>query len=174
MNVYHGSTEIIRQPLANAGRRNLDFGFGFYVTDLRDQAVFWANRPVNNNRPHWLNIYELDMEGILKSDFRYLRFSSYDFEWLEFVVANRRGEERWQAYDLIEGGIANDRVFNTIELYAAGLTPRDEALEKLRFEKPNNQLCLLRQELIDRYLHFIGAEEVTLPSVGIGKEVSNG
>ena len=174
MNVYHGSTAIIRQPLANAGRRNLDFGFGFYVTDLRDQAVFWANRPVNNNRPHWLNIYELDMEGILKSEFRYLRFHTYDFEWLEFVVANRRGEERWQAYDLIEGGIANDRVFNTIELYAAGLTPRDEALEKLRFEKPNNQLCLLRQELIDRYLHFIGAEEVTLPSVGIGKEVTNG
>lgn len=169
MNVFHGSTKIIRQPLANAGRRNLDFGFGFYVTDLRDQAIFWANRPVNNYRLHWLNTYELDIEGILQSGYRYLRFSSYDFEWLEFVVANRRGEERWQAYDLIEGGIANDRVFNTIELYAAGLTPREEALEKLRFEKPNNQLCLLRQELIDRYLHFISAEEVTPPNAVIKK-----
>lgn len=170
MNVFHGSTEIIRQPLANAGRRNLDFGTGFYVTDLREQAIFWANRPVNNNRPHWLNTYKLDLEGILNSGYRYLSFDSYDFEWLEFVVANRRGEERWQAYDLIEGGIANDRVFNTIELYAAGLTPREEALEKLRYEKPNNQLCLLRQELIDGYLHFVSAEEVTLLA-GIGKEV---
>lgn len=171
MIVFHGSTEIIRQPLANAGRRNLDFGTGFYVTDLREQAVFWANRPVNNNRMHWLNVYELDMDGVLNSSYRYLRFSSYDFAWLEFVVGNRRGEERWQDYDLIEGGIANDRVFNTIELYAAGLTPREEALEKLRYEKPNNQLCLLRQELIDHYLHFITAEEVT-PSVAVtGKEV---
>lgn len=120
---------------------------------------------------HWLNVYELDMDGVLNSSYRYLRFSSYDFAWLEFVVGNRRGEERWQDYDLIEGGIANDRVFNTIELYAAGLTPREEALEKLRYEKPNNQLCLLRQELIDRYLHFITAEEVT-PSVAVtGKEV---
>lgn len=162
MNVFHGSTEIIRQPLVNAGRRNLDFGSGFYVTDLREQAIFWTNRPVNNNRPHWLNIYELDIDGILNANYRYLRFASYDFEWLEFVVANRRGEELWQAYDLIEGGIANDRVFNTIELYAAGLTPREDALEKLRYEKPNNQLCLLRQELIDHYLHFVSAEEVTV------------
>lgn len=171
MNVFHGSTKIIRQPLANAGRPNLDFGTGFYVTDLREQAVFWANRPVNNNRPHWLNIYELDINDIRNSDYRYLRFDSYDFEWLEFVVANRRGEERWQAYDIIEGGIANDRVFNTIELYVAGLTPREEALEKLRYEKPNNQLCLIRQDLIDRYLHFVDAEEVTPPTIGVGKEV---
>lgn len=170
MNVFHGSTEMIRQPLAHAGRCKLDFGNGFYVTDLREQAVFWANRPVNNNRPHWLNIYELDIDGILNFGYRYLRFDSYDFDWLEFVVANRRGEERWQAYDLIEGGIANDRVFNTIELYAAGLTPREATLEKLRYEKPNNQLCLLRQELIDRYLRFISAEEVT-PLEGLGKEV---
>lgn len=170
MNVFHGSTEMIREPLAHTGRRNLDFGTGFYVTDLHDQAVFWANRPVNKNHPHWLNIYELDVDGIRNSGYRYLRFGSYDFEWLEFVVANRRGEERWQAYDLIEGGIANDRVFNTIELYAAGLTPREEALEKLRYEKPNNQLCLIRQELIDRYLRFISAEEVTLPVSDIGKE----
>lgn len=171
MNVFHGSTQIIRQPLANAGRPNLDFGTGFYVTDLREQAVFWANRPVNNNRPHWLNIYELDIDGIRNSGYRYLRFDSYDFEWLEFVVANRRGEERWQAYDIIEGGIANDRVFNTIELYVAGLTPREEALEKLRYEKPNNQLCLIRQDLIDRYLDFVDAEEVTPPTTGVGKEV---
>lgn len=170
MNVFHGSTEIIRQPLANAGHPNLDFGPGFYVTDLRDQAIFWANRPVNNDRPHWLNIYELDMEGILNSSFRYLRFSSYDFEWLEFVVANRRGEQLWQTYDLVEGGIANDRVFNIIELYAAGLTPREEALARLRYEKPNNQLCLICQELIDRYLHFITAEEVP-PLAGAGKEM---
>lgn len=169
MKVFHGSTEIISQPLVNAGRHNLDFGTGFYVTDLREQAVFWANRPLNNGRPHWVNIYELDIDGIIHSGCRYLRFCSYDFEWLEFVVANRRGEERWQAYDLIEGGIANDRVFNTIELYAAGLTPREEALEKLRYEKPNNQLCLLRQDLVDRYLHFVSAEEVT-PSDGARKE----
>lgn len=161
MLVYHGSNQIVRQPLVNAGRHNLDFGTGFYMTDLRDQAIYWANRPVNAGKPHWLNVYELDIETLQKDGYRHLKFDSYNYEWLEFVVANRRGEERWQSYDLIEGGIANDRVFNTIELYAAGLTAREEALEKLRYERPNNQICLLRQELVDRYLHFVSAEEAS-------------
>lgn len=162
MKVYHGSTTIIRQPLVKAGRRNLDFGQGFYVTDLREQAVYWANRPLNDGQPHWLNIYELDMEAILSAGYRYLKFENYDYQWLEFVVANRKGEKLWEGYDLVEGGIANDRVFNTIELYAAGLTPREEALERLRYEKPNNQLCLLSQSLINSHLSFLDAEEVSI------------
>ena len=66
----------------------------------------------------------------------------------------------WMDYDIIEGGIANDRVFNTIELYAAGLTPMSEALRKLQYEKPNNQICLLSQPLVDKYLQFIEAKQI--------------
>ena len=60
----------------------------------------------------------------------------------------------WNNYDIVEGGIANDRVFNTIELYDAGLITREEALARLQYEKPNNQICLIRQELVDKYLVF--------------------
>ena len=63
-------------------------------------------------------------------------------------------ERLWDDYDLVEGGIANDRIFNTIELYDAGLITREEALVRLRYEKPNNQICLIRQELVDKYLVF--------------------
>lgn len=159
MIVYHGSTEIVKNPSTSIGRKNLDFGNGFYVTDLREQAVSWANRPVNRSKKRWLNIYELNIEEAIK-EYRYLKFPKYDFDWLEFVVKNRKGEELWRNYDIIEGGIANDRVFNTIELYMAGLTPREDALERLRYEKPNNQLCLLNQELVDSCLSFISAEEI--------------
>lgn len=160
MKVYHGSTQIVEHPLVNVGRPNLDFGRGFYVTDIHIQAVSWVNRPLNQGLEQWVNVYEFDYKEILKQGYKCLQFKNYDFQWLEFVVGNRRGEKHWKEYDLIEGGIANDRVFNTIELYAAGLTPREEALEKLRYEKPNNQLCLLNQEIVDKYLHFIGAENV--------------
>ena len=60
LTVYHGATCPVSQPLCNAGRSNLDFGRGFYVTNLREQAVSWAVRPVNAHLPQWLNIYELD------------------------------------------------------------------------------------------------------------------
>ena len=57
----------------------------------------------------------------------------------------------------MEGGVANDRVFNTIELYYTGLIPKEEALRRLRFEKPNNQLCLINQSLLDSCLFFVEA-----------------
>lgn len=75
-------------------------------------------------------------------------------------MASRHGERRWSDYDIIEGGIANDRVFNTIELYFNGLIDKGEALKRLSYEQPNNQICLLNQSLIDKYLHFIDATNI--------------
>ena len=40
--VYHGGTEIVEHPICKFGRRNLDFGQGFYITNIRKQAVDWA------------------------------------------------------------------------------------------------------------------------------------
>lgn len=45
--IYHGGTEIIKQPLCHVGRDNLDFGRGFYLTDIKEQAMLWANRMAN-------------------------------------------------------------------------------------------------------------------------------
>ena len=64
--------------------------------------------------------------------------------------------------DVIEGGIANDRVFNTIELYSQGLITQDTALSRLQYESPNNQICLLSQAVVDGYLHFIESSIITL------------
>lgn len=44
LTVYHGSTYRVEQPLAGVCRPNLDFGVGFYLTDLKDQAIRWALR----------------------------------------------------------------------------------------------------------------------------------
>ena len=69
-------------------------------------------------------------------------------------------EPAWKDLDVVEGGIANDRVFNTIELFAAGLTPREDTLKKLRYERPNNQICILDQSILDRFLRFVEAIEL--------------
>lgn len=66
-----------------------------------------------------------------------------------------------QTFDIVEGGIANDRVFNTIDLYFSGNMSREDALGRLAFEHPNHQLCILNQEVIKLHLHFISAEMIT-------------
>ena len=101
-----------------------------------------------------INIYELNIEKISSSNYKSLHFKGYSTDWLDFIVACRRGEKPWLGYDLIEGGVANDRVFDTIENYIEGQITKETALGRLQYEQPNNQICLLSQQLIDECLSF--------------------
>ena len=108
-----------------------------------------------------LNIYELDIERT-KEKYRYLKFSKYDWEWLDFIVKSRKGEKPWATYDAVEGGVANDRVIDTVEAYMNGMMTVEMALGQLGQHQPNNQFCLLSQSLIDECLHFISVEQLNL------------
>ena len=68
--------------------------------------------------------------------------------------------KKMEGYDLIEGGVANDRVFNTIELFISNLIDKKEVMKRLKYEKPNWQICFKKQEVIDKYLKFIGSEKI--------------
>jgi len=158
MNVYHGTTEVVDHPLTGAGRPNLDFGPGFYITDIKQQAKEWAQRVAAlRNLPPVLNTYTLDKETAIK-EYRYRHFDKYDHEWLDFIASNRRGKGAWKDYDIVEGGVANDRVIDTVEAYMAGLMTEDVALERLQHHKPNNQICILNQEIVDKYLRFVKSQ----------------
>lgn len=159
LTVYHGSTCRVREPLSGVCRPNLDFGIGFYVTDIKEQAVRWALRTadVRHEDEAWLNTYYLDIDMCRAIPYRYLRFDTYDADWLDFVVSCRQGQNLWSAYDMIEGGIADDRVIRTIDLYIRGDYTREEALSRLIHQEPNNQFCIINQEIIDRFLRFAGA-----------------
>lgn len=156
MILYHSSPFIVSSPDILHSRDNLDFGKGFYLTLIDRQALNYAQRFIRRNGNAYLNRYMLD-DSI--SGFKLKTFDSYDEEWLDFVAENRKGVSE-TVYDLIEGGIANDKVFNTIDLYFSGYINKEEALGRLAYEKPNHQICITSQELIDRHLHFIDATKI--------------
>lgn len=155
--VYHGATRIVEYPLCYIGRDNLDFDKGFYVTDLKAQAISWANRVVNLGLPQWVNVYDLD-DVFIRQHARCKIFNAYDEEWLDFIVKSRNGKKPWEGYDYVEGGIADDRVITTIEDYLNGDLSMEYALKRLSEHQPNNQICILSQELLDQSLHFVKAE----------------
>lgn len=160
MKVYHGSISIIDRPIANAGRDRLDFGKGFYVTDIQSQAEIWAQRMSRiKNMPGIINVYELDVEEI-KLGTSYKHFEHYDNEWLQYIVANRTGNTAIEKYDVIEGGVANDRVIDTVEAYIANLMTLETALKELSRHQPNNQLCICSQAVIDEHLKFIESYKI--------------
>lgn len=152
--IYHAATEPITRPLCRAGRKNLDFGPGFYLTDVYDQAVVWANRrAIERLQSAIINVYLLDRGNLFK-EARVKIFENYDKDWLNFIVACRKGNPVWEEYDYIEGGVANDRVIDTVNLFINGLISEEGALKRLCYLKPNNQICILNQDLIDRFLTF--------------------
>lgn len=157
MKLYHASTIRVEHPDVQHSRPNLDFGCGFYLTAMRSQAESYAERFKRRGKPAVLNEYEWDED---LSGFIVKRFEAYDEEWLDYVTACRKGLTPPQHYDAVEGGVANDKVFNTVDLYFAGIITKEEALGRLRYAKPNHQLCILSDALIERHLHFIKAETI--------------
>lgn len=158
--VYHGSIDIVENPICELGRKNLDFGQGFYITDIREQAVKWAENIAHiRTKQPILNRYRLNRNAIIK-EARCKIFEAYDEQWLEFIISNRTGENVAKNFDFVEGGVANDRVIDTINLYIAGLMELNTALRELSKHRPNNQMCILNQDIINRHLIFDGYEEL--------------
>ncbi|WP_423230527.1 DUF3990 domain-containing protein [Clostridium sporogenes] len=87
-------------------------------------------------------------------------FLRYDLEWLDFILGCRGESNIYLKYDMVIGGIADDRVYNTIELYKDNLIEKDEALKRLQYYKPNQQTCIINQEIIDKYLKYKESKEV--------------
>ena len=150
MEVYHASTVVVDSPDTTHSRDFLDFGPGFYVTTLQDQAVKYGARFINRGKNAILNIYELADD---LSKWKVITFKQYDEAWLDFVTECRQGRVVGN-YDVIIGGIANDKVFCTIDLYFAGDISKEECLRKLVFEKPNNQICIRSQQVLNECLTF--------------------
>lgn len=156
MIVYHSSSVIVDKPDVFHSREALDFGKGFYVTVLHEQAIKYAERFKFRGRRAYLNVYQLD-ERWRSENIKV--FYTYDGEWLDFIASNRK-LKAVHLYDAVEGGVANDKIFRTVELYLAGDISKDEALKQLKFEKPNHQICILNQMIIDKYLKYLRTEEL--------------
>ena len=156
--LYHGSYMEVQQPLAKAGRRNLDFGQGFYLTKFKEQAETWsaiiASRKGRNVKPV-VSIFQFD-EGQAKLDgVRLKTFPAYDLDWLNYVVDCRQGKDHSLEFDIVEGGVANDNVIDTVEDYEKGIITAEQALGQLQYKKVNHQICILNQSIIDHYLKYI-------------------
>lgn len=151
MIVYHTSDQIITSPDVVHSREALDFGKGFYVTRLKEQADKYANRFLRSGRPAYLHKFEY----VSDSEMKIKIFEAYNEDWLDFVCGCRSGQDIYKDYDIIEGGVANDQVFQTVDLYMAGIYNKEQALQRLIYEMPNNQLCFITQKAIDRCLTLI-------------------
>lgn len=156
MILYHGSHVLIKEPDLAHSRLNVDFGRGFYTTPIYSQALKWSLKFKNDGKDSIISFYEFDDN--LMETLKVLKFDSYSADWLDFAIDCRKGKDN-NDYDLVIGGVANDKVFNTIELFFDGLIDKAEAIKRLKYEKPNLQLTF-RSEKALSYLKFKGSNKL--------------
>ena len=157
MRLYHSSNIIVEHPDTLHSRQYLDFGRGFYLTSIYDQAVRYAQRFKRRGQQAWLNTYELSEQDI--GQWNVKRFKTYNKQWLDFVAQCRDGKDVGD-YDMVIGGIANDRVIITLDRYFTGEITQKEALGLLRFEKPNIQYCIRSEQMLQACLTYIDSEQI--------------
>ena len=158
MIVYHGSCEIIDKPDTQHSYRNLDFGKGFYVTSVREQAERWARRKADLlNGKAIISQYQMndDING-----FSVKYFSEDLNEWINFVCACRDGDLLYQQYDVIIGKVANDKVFRVVDMYKSGIWDKEKAIQEIRVYPNYDQIAFISQRAIDELLRYENYFEV--------------
>ncbi len=156
MIVYHGSNVVVSKPMLIEQNRFLDFGFGFYATANKNQAIGFAEKVTRRRREgkKCVSVYETD-ESKAFAECSVLRFDKPDEAWLDFVSDNRSGNYTGEKYDFIFGPVADDDVYTTFALFSAGVLTKEQTLEALKIKKLYNQLVLSSKKALS-YLKFIG------------------
>lgn len=164
MLVYHGTTLEIREPRIITTEIGRDFGFAFYTTDIQEQAERWAVRraKIQSRRekrkvPAVVNVYEWEQTA----DVDMKDFDGASMEWLDMVVNCRSSLSFRHPHDIVIGKIANDNVGETVAFVVQGIMRKEDAIERLKFEKINNQIafCTERALLQLKFVRSYAVEE---------------
>ena len=129
--LYHGSQQIVEQPEIRIAKYNKDFYFGFYCTVIKEQAVKWATR-------YPMTGYISEYVYTENSDVSIKRFDIMTEEWLDFISDCTLGKSH--NFDIVEGPMANDTIFNYVQDFVDGKISREAFWELAKFKKPTHQI----------------------------------
>ena len=161
--LFHGSEQIVETPEFGLGRKNNDFGLGFYCTENEDLAKEWA---VSSLRSGFTNRYTLDTEYL-----NILNLNSPNYtilNWIAVLVEHRlfsiktpvaRRAKRYlidnfginvNAYDLITGYRADDSYFDYAESFLNNGISVEQLARAMLLDKLGEQIVLKSKFAFDR------------------------
>lgn len=155
LTVFHGTIARFEKVELTKSHNRRDFGMGFYTTILESQAKEWAYRLSLRGRAEEYFVYQYSFEE--DSSLNIKRFDGLDSDWLEFIRKNRSQGGLQHKYDVVIGPVADDNTMETVQLYMSGILNTNEAVERLRYNRVNNQISFHTEKALG-YLKFIRRE----------------
>ena len=159
MILYHGSDVEVKDPKIIQTEKGRDFGCAFYLTPIKDQAERMAKRKQKMNRSGSaiISVFKFNEKDV--QCLKYKKFNNPDLEWLEMIINCRTKPSFKHGYDIVEGKIADDSVGETILFVIDGVIKKEDALERLKFQKINSQIAFCSEESL-RLIKFVNSYEV--------------
>lgn len=128
---YQGDNKVLDEPKIYLDDSYTDFGYGFYCTNFEKQAKRWA---LTKKNKHVVNVNSYTENKNLNC----LIFKEMSDEWLDFVVSSRQGIRH--EYDIVEGPMADDTIWNYVDDFTRGLISRTAFWELVKFKYPTHQI----------------------------------
>lgn len=150
MQIYYGSNVIANQPKIITDGFYKDFGYGFYCTNFEKQAKRWA---LTKKNKHVVNVYSYTENKNLNC----LIFKEMSDKWLDFVVSSRQGERH--DYDIVEGPMADDTIWNYVDDFARGMISRTAFWELVKFKYPTHQIVFCTEAAL-KCLEYVRSYEL--------------
>ena len=150
MILYHASKEIVQYPEIRKSPYTKDFSWGFYCTNLYEQAVRWANRGIGEPV---INSYQYTPNPSL----RIRTFDGMTDAWLDFIADCRSG--KIHSFDIVEGPMANDTIWNYVNDFILGNITRRQFWALAEFKHPTHQISFHTLSALD-CLSFMKSEVV--------------
>jgi hypothetical protein len=148
MKLYHGSNVKIENIDLLKCHPFKDFGRGFYLTTIKQQAWDMAKRTsdIEHIGKPFLMTYDFENTGI--SSLNIKEFDGVTDSWAEMIMNNRNRSFRNfdeplfngdNKYDIVFGPVANDNISRIFALYTQGVIRYDQLKNELEFKELNNQ-----------------------------------
>lgn len=162
LHLFHTGFQVIEKPDITIGRRNADFGQGFYLSENEEFSRRWARQ--RKGLTTYLNTYKLDTSRLN------IKRLTGDEEWFGYICANRANKpDAFADYDVVIGPIANDTIYDTWGIITSGLLKEDQAL-RLLMTGPVYEQTAIKTEKAASLLQFTGAVKVNREEIAIYRE----
>ena len=150
MRLYHGTNIDIKSINLSMCKPFKDFGKGFYLTEIKEQAEKMAKRvaKIYGGEPI-VNIYEIEDGFLDSSDLHIRTFGSQPSEeWARFVMNNRSRSfcdysslefNIYNKYDIVAGPVADDDMAMLFRQYQNELITFENLVSGMTFRKTTNQ-----------------------------------
>ncbi len=155
MRLYHGSNIIIEQINLSKCRPYKDFGQGFYLTAIKEQAEQMARRTsaIYGGEPI---VTEFEFDESALSFLSVKMFKDPSEEWALFVMANRsrKNVQPTHDFDIVIGPVADDTIATLFRNFDDGIIDLPMLVQGLKYKKVSSQYLFHSAEAI-KYLHRV-------------------